>query len=548
MATTEELEIKIKSDLKETVKESKELVDNFGFFGVTIGDVKSKFAELKRIMLTQLKAIGLQAKLAAVSFRQMFGGKMAAGAKNLFRIIKAGIVSTGIGALVVAFGSLASYLTSTKEGAEKLEKALGKIGAAVSVFRDRLSGLGKIISNVFNKPLKETLSDVKENFEGITEEIKEEVKATDQLITANQKLKDRQRELNVETAQSVAFIEQQKLIAEDVTKTFEEREKAATTAFAREKELEQERIKIAEEAVRLKQEEVDMSESTAEDLDELAQLEIELANIKQEAAGRQISLNNFLNGLRKEQADQIKTEQEEAEAKAEEDAQKKKEKAQTEAEELRNLQQENFLMEIEDLRERALAKLEIEKQAELERIKDYENFNELKAEIDKKYARAEEELSEKKISWAEMEQSTKVKLATDALNNMATILGEETEAGKAFAIMATTISTFQSAQESYASLAGIPVVGPALGAVAAGAAIAMGLKNIQQISQSKPGGKPSGGGSASAPSPAPQMSSGMFSLEGIGTPETEPVQAFVVTDDVSQSQDKLANIRRRATI
>ena len=38
------------------------------------------------------------------------------------------------------------------------------------------------------------------------------------------------------------------------------------------------------------------------------------------------------------------------------------------------MQQENFLMEIEDLRERALAKLEIEKQAELERIKDYENF------------------------------------------------------------------------------------------------------------------------------------------------------------------------------
>ena len=43
------------------------------------------------------------------------------------------------------------------------------------------------------------------------------------------------------------------------------------------------------------------------------------------------------------------------------------------------------------------------------------------------------------------------------------------------------------------------------------------------------------------------MLSGDFSLSG-GTPIQQPVQAYVVTDDMTNSQDKLALIRRRATI
>ena len=46
--------------------------------------------------------------------------------------------------------------------------------------------------------------------------------------------------------------------------------------------------------------------------------------------------------------------------------------------------------------------------------------------------------------------------------------------------------------------------------------------------------------------PAPQMMSGDFNLTGAVEPE--PVKAYVVTDEMSNSQDQLANIRRRATI
>ena len=64
------------------------------------------------------------------------------------------------------------------------------------------------------------------------------------------------------------------------------------------------------------------------------------------------------------------------------------------------------------------------------------------------------------------------------------------------------------------------------------------------------GGGGGGGGNVSptaAPqTPAPQMMQGAFELGGGVAPE--PVKAFVVTDEMTNSQDQLANIRRRATI
>jgi hypothetical protein len=76
-------------------------------------------------------------------------------------------------------------------------------------------------------------------------------------------------------------------------------------------------------------------------------------------------------------------------------------------------------------------------------------------------------------------------LAADFMGNIATIFGKQTAIGKAAAVAETTINTYRSATAAYASLAGIPVVGPALGAVAAGAAIAAGLINVKKIVSTK---------------------------------------------------------------
>lgn len=66
--------------------------------------------------------------------------------------------------------------------------------------------------------------------------------------------------------------------------------------------------------------------------------------------------------------------------------------------------------------------------------------------------------------------------------------------GKAAAIAQATIDTYRAANSAYASLSGIPYVGPALGAAAAAAAIAAGIANVNQIrSQDYAGGFERGG-------------------------------------------------------
>jgi hypothetical protein len=75
----------------------------------------------------------------------------------------------------------------------------------------------------------------------------------------------------------------------------------------------------------------------------------------------------------------------------------------------------------------------------------------------------------------------KTKLIGDALGQLSNIVGQDTIAGKAFAIAKATIDTYQSAVAAYKSLAGIPIIGPALGAIAAAAAVASGIATVKKI-------------------------------------------------------------------
>ena len=96
--------------------------------------------------------------------------------------------------------------------------------------------------------------------------------------------------------------------------------------------------------------------------------------------------------------------------------------------------------------------------------------------------------------WAQ-EQSARFKSASDFFGNLAELQNSKSKEmariGKAAAIAQATIKTYESATSAYASMAGIPYVGPALGAAAAAAAIAAGVANIQAI-RSAPGFKDGG--------------------------------------------------------
>jgi hypothetical protein len=149
-------------------------------------------------------------------------------------------------------------------------------------------------------------------------------------------------------------------------------------------------------------------------------------------------------------------------------------------------------------------------------------------------------------------QSFNVGMAQQGLQVIADAAGEGTALAKAAAIAQATISGVQGVQNAFTSAnANIGATAGSFGAYPITMAALAGVfaaANIAKIASGSPASASGGGGGATpaATTPAPQMMSGAFELGGGVKPE--PMKAFVVTDEMSNSQSQLANIRRRATI
>lgn len=72
-------------------------------------------------------------------------------------------------------------------------------------------------------------------------------------------------------------------------------------------------------------------------------------------------------------------------------------------------------------------------------------------------------------------------VASSIAGSMASIWGEESKVGKGFATAQALIDTYSAANSAYSAMAGIPIVGPALGIAAAAAAVVAGIANVKKI-------------------------------------------------------------------
>ncbi len=161
-----------------------------------------------------------------------------------------------------------------------------------------------------------------------------------------------------------------------------------------------------------------------------------------------------------------------------------------------------------------------------------------------------------------------------SLENFKTIVGEETEAGKAAAVAQATINTYKAAS---AALDDAPVP---FNFILAATTVAAGLKNVTEIlsvqtPQLAQGGIVGGYGTSTSDSVTARLSKGesvinarstrMFKpllsaineqgggrafadTEGTGGMTAGVVKAFVVADDMTNQQNKLDKIRRKTTI
>ncbi len=310
--------------------------------------------------------------------------------------------------------------------------------------------------------------------------------------------------------------EKQRQIRDDETKTFAER-------IAANKELgdvldkqEVEMLKLADSRVAsaalelsANKENIDLQVAYQQTLNDRAGVEAQIAGFRSEQLTNQVSLEKELGEVKKEIL-------------------------------LSGL--EGIKLELAELEAAYKEKIKMADKAGVDTAAITAKYEKEKGDIVKSYQK-------EVVKWSEMSSKEQLGIASQTAGSMAKILGEQTAAGQAMAIVQATIDTFASAQAAYKSLAGIPLVGPALGGVAAAAAVVSGMKNIQAIKSASSAGVSGGGGSVSAPTaqtPAPQMMSGAFELGGGVAPEA--MRAYVVTDEMTNSQNQLANIRRRATI
>jgi hypothetical protein len=228
------------------------------------------------------------------------------------------------------------------------------------------------------------------------------------------------------------------------------------------------------------------------------------------------------------------------------------------------------------LTEEELAKLNVQSKADAELLTLQTNFNNklltqeqfetakkaLTEKTNREIAKLDEDADKKKTELLG-KQLDAVKGGLTSIANIAELFAGKSKASqkrafniqKATNIASATIDTFTSAQSAYKSVIGIPIVGPVLAPLASAGAIAMGIMNIKKIkeSQFEGGAEPSasggGGGGGGGAVQAPQFNVvGNNGINQLAQLQQQPVQAYVVSSEMTSAQALERNRINNATI
>ena len=529
-----------------------------------------------------------------------------------FKGLKGAIAATGIGALLIAITALVSYFKNSEEGSRKLAIAMEALGIITGKIMDFFSNLGEMIVWAFTNP-KEALMNfvnlIKENiinrFEGLLELIPQLGKAINQLFKGNfseagkiaanavgkvvlgvedvttkvadateaviefgktvvaevkeavavatllvdqfRAIRNAQQALIVDNALLNKEMETQQKIAEDTNRTYEERKEAL-------EKLGEAQVKLAEnlaKQAKLEEQNLKLQISQESNYEKREELETQLA----EATAARIDAETALE-TRKLDAQKITAELELQEVERKKSINDMIATLNTEA--------------IDNQWEKAYAELEIQQQAARDELETYRATAEEKAKVDALFAKKKEKLDkekqkfDKKMQKAEKDQQ--IALAGQTFGAIADLLGENSAAGKAAAIAAATINTYQGITTELATKTVTPFeIGLKIANIATIAAI--GFKSVKDIiSTPVPGGGGGSGGGGSAPA-APSIPTfnpgealnaaadadtseeNVVTLGDQTAANTQPViRAYVVSDEMTSQQEADAKINDLARL
>ncbi len=347
--------------LKKGTDEGKKAVQNFT--GQASGSM-SKFAQVFGVNIgavtSQINTVTTSTGMLAGGFKGAAAGST--GFASALKILKMALIATGIGAIVVALGSLVSYFTKTQRGANQLSKVMAGVKAVFGVIVDRVSALGEKMVWAFTHPkeaivglweslkknivnrftgiislfqntgsaikalfagdwdgLKKAAADAgqaliqvgtgldpeqqkkaADSIRGVADEIKKETAAAIKLKDEQNKLERQEVNLIESMAKRRKEIDAMRLLAKDETKSAEERRAAINKAAEIEKSILADELRLQQEKVRILAAQQALGENMIEDDRELAQEKAKLHELESRSLKTQKRLQTEYNTLTNE--------------------------------------------------------------------------------------------------------------------------------------------------------------------------------------------------------------------------------------------------------
>ena len=572
----EEIVLNVKSDIGSVVKDAEAVKDEIK------GARKEtdKLSESASGATTQTEKLGKAAKKSGGGFKRLktvvqgVGVALKAAGIGIIVALVAKLMevfgsnqkvldkfNTGMTALTIAFNDLFTFLSDNVETVtqifkdifenpqESLEKfgdmikdnLIERFNSLLDTFGFMAASLGELFAGNFKeagrlakeagKEMVDTMTGVDGTVGKVAETVekgtkaiikygKKTLKAAENLTAAQKAAALAQAEFENLNATYLKDAEDQRQIRDDVTKTFAVR------------------IKANEDLLVIQNKQQDLQRAALEKIERAAQLQFDITGKDEDrlellaAQTAQLQLEEAINGQISEQkTNQVGLEQELL------DAQK----------ELALVGEEGRNLELAQLEQDYQYKLDLARKAGVDRLKIDEWYQ---GEVDRINAQGNEK--EKALAKAKLDMQ--LDIANKSVQLIGAAAGEGTAIARAAAIAQATIAGTQSVINAFNSAnANVGLTAATAGAYPVTMAALAGGFAALNIAKIASGGKPSAsdasaasGGAAAAAAPSPQMMSGAFQLGG--AMEQEPLKAFVVTDEMTNSQNQLANIRRRSTI
>ena len=533
--------------------------------------------------------------------------------------VKAAIAGTGIGLLVVAIGSLVQILMELKDENEEATESVNKLGEAMDRLKSAIDKVGFRNSQIALEHYKQAVIDAKGDVEKLKQaqdDYNKELERSEmihlqaakaewerKLAEANRANLDWRSSMGddkfKESVQNIKKAEQElQSINQRILQIEEKTQNAIVNAAVEAYEEVVKKAKDKKEQIEDIHNRILDSFMTEREV-ALNKLERKYEEEKELLKGRNEDLKLLYIEYNKNVAAINDKYDKEKIAKAKETSQKLKDELdgkindinteqgykeqETElkyaGQEVKNPVQE-IQLEIEKLNELRGVRLEAhnERLKEIDELLEYEfleegvkkNIEKEKANLIRENAIAEKqfiiensELAKQKIEEEKRLKRQQVSASIDVTRNLldatSKLFKENSKEQKGIATAVATIDALKSANAAYSAMAGIPYVGPVLGAAAAAAALIAGYANVKAIWETNEDGSNANatlGSSSSSASVTPTFNAEQampidYTRNILTSAETDelnkPQRVYVLESDITETQNKVEVTENNAT-